>query len=799
MAQGIELGAAYVSILPSTRGLAQQLNRELQRPAEQAAKQAGDAIEEGISGGAQRGTQRAGTAIAGLVGSGAVLAGLNKARDAASDLQQAVGGTAAVFGEASEAVDEFADGAAQSVGLSERAAREATSKIGALFKGFGFAVDDAAAKAIELTTIGADLAATFGGTTAEAVDALAAALRGETDPIERYGISLRQTAVNAEAVRLGLADTTTAVDGQAKASATLALITDQASDSMGQFAREADSAAGSAQIATAESENAAASLGDALLPISTKVAEALGFIAQAFQALPGPAQTAIVALAGIVVVAGPINTAITLWRNLGITATTTAAQTTAAAAAVTASATNSAASVGSLYASTGKAATATAGLSRAVGAAGAAAAVAAVGFALYSKRINDAEEAGRAFAADRENAIATAQTFDEFVGTLGRVQDGIESLRETGQASNVVESIIDSDDNAALQAGADGLEELKNEYANLLPVIDAFVGQGVDQDEATRRVLGSVDAVTQALADGYTPEQAAAVAAVEARQRAEEAAQVTTEAFGTETRNGAEAAEEYADALNDAVDALRDTFDLQTEIAEIQIGFRESLRAFSDIQADVNDGTLTGAERVDTLAEAILRGRDAIVDNATALAEQGTATDEIIRQSQAMADELLNVADQAGLTGDEVAFLAADYGLLPEQIETTIETNLDEVLPQIEAIRAALEAFGGGTLDLQLNDDRFGRRAGGGPVFPGTWLVGEEGPEILTLDRSGFVFNARESEAMLAGLTPSAGGGLTQQFHVADIGPLTLEKLRWAARDAAEDAQAARSLALAGG
>jgi hypothetical protein len=37
--------------------------------------------------------------------------------------------------------------------------------------------------------------------------------------------------------------------------------------------------------------------------------------------------------------------------------------------------------------------------------------------------------------------------------------------------------------------------------------------------------------------------------------------------------------------------------------------------------------------------------------------------------------------------------------------------------------------------------DYIGSRASGGPVWPGTWLVGEKGPELLSLGSSGHVYD----------------------------------------------------------
>ena len=82
---------------------------------------------------------------------GAVLYGAKQLVDAAAQLEQAVGGTAAVFESAAAPVDEFAKSAAELAGLSEEAARTLTSRLGASLKGFGLSADEAAKQSIFLT------------------------------------------------------------------------------------------------------------------------------------------------------------------------------------------------------------------------------------------------------------------------------------------------------------------------------------------------------------------------------------------------------------------------------------------------------------------------------------------------------------------------------------------------------------------------------------------------------------------------------------------------------------------------
>ena len=241
---------------------------------------------------------------------------LRKMTDAASNLEQAIGGTAAQFGRSTQIIDAFARSSAQSFGLSERAARELTSQIGGLLQGLGFTQEEAANTSVKLSKLGADLAATFGGRPEEAVQALGAALRGEFDPLERFGVSLRQSAINAEAVRLGLAETTRSVDDNARAQAALSLITQQTANAQGQFGREAETAAGKAARFSAELENQRAKIGEVLLPIFATALGVLGNVIDVFAELPRGVQGVTIALVALVAVAGPMNTTIGAVKSL---------------------------------------------------------------------------------------------------------------------------------------------------------------------------------------------------------------------------------------------------------------------------------------------------------------------------------------------------------------------------------------------------------------------------------------------------------------------------------------------------
>lgn len=206
-----------------------------------------------------------------VIGAGAVIGvigAIGKASfDAASDLQQSTGAIDSVFGDWALDIEQSAQAAHDAVGLSTSDYENLASVIGSQLHGAGMAHDEMTDKTQALITKGADLAATFGGTTADAVSALSGVLKGEFDPIERYGVSIKQSDVNARLAAEGNDKLTGAALKTATANAALALITEQTASSQGSFARESDTAAGASQRLSAWFENTKASLGEKLLPM----------------------------------------------------------------------------------------------------------------------------------------------------------------------------------------------------------------------------------------------------------------------------------------------------------------------------------------------------------------------------------------------------------------------------------------------------------------------------------------------------------------------------------------------------
>lgn len=252
-----------------------------------------------------------------------VVAGMGLAVKAASDLNETLSKTSVIFGSgAMNGLTKWATDAATSMGLSKRAALDSAATFGVMAKNAGLASKDVENFSLKMTGLSSDLASFFNAKPEEAVIALGAAFRGESEPIRRFGVSLSVATIQARALSEGIVkaevdtlklstaqeavekstrkaadaikkhgvDSVQAKDAvrdqeqaearlatvlqgkvpiltaEQKLLATRAEIMAQTSAAQGDFARTADGVANSQRTAAAEAENAAASFGTVLLP-----------------------------------------------------------------------------------------------------------------------------------------------------------------------------------------------------------------------------------------------------------------------------------------------------------------------------------------------------------------------------------------------------------------------------------------------------------------------------------------------------------------------------------------------------
>lgn len=209
---------------------------------------------------------------------------------AASDFNETIAKTGQIFGdEALPALEEWAEGAAEAFGQSKQQALDAASTFAIFGKSAGLAGDDLVGFSQELVELSADFASFFNTSPEDAITAIGAALRGESEPIRRYGVLLDEATLRQRALKLGIIETTSqALTPQQRVLAAQAEILAQTSDAQGDFARTSDSLANQQRSLTAEMENAKIALGEELLPVVLELTQALVEMMPAVQQLIGP-------------------------------------------------------------------------------------------------------------------------------------------------------------------------------------------------------------------------------------------------------------------------------------------------------------------------------------------------------------------------------------------------------------------------------------------------------------------------------------------------------------------------------
>ena len=224
---------------------------------------------------------------------------------AASDLNEAMNKVEVVFGDAAGEVKAFGSTSARSVGLSARAALEAAGTFGNLFTTIGMGKKPAADMSISLVKLAADLASFNNLNPEDVLEKLRSGLVGEVEPLRTLGINLNQTAVQAKAMEMGLADANGQVSQAALIQARYALILEQTKNAQGDFSRTSSALANSTRIMKAEFEDARAKLGQDLLPVAIDAVHTFNDLLETFNAMPAGTRKAVVGFGAIAAAAGP--------------------------------------------------------------------------------------------------------------------------------------------------------------------------------------------------------------------------------------------------------------------------------------------------------------------------------------------------------------------------------------------------------------------------------------------------------------------------------------------------------------
>jgi len=165
-------------------------------------------------------------------------------------------------------------------GISQQQASQASIFLGSVLKQYGFSVTESADETQRLVTLSQDLATTYGYDLQDALLAITALFRGEYDPIEKFGVAMKQNEINAYLASQGLGDLTGAERANAEATARLTLLFQRADDSVGAFTRAADTLYVAQSKLAAVTGNLTVAFGEPLQKPLAKVTDGLAEIAQ---------------------------------------------------------------------------------------------------------------------------------------------------------------------------------------------------------------------------------------------------------------------------------------------------------------------------------------------------------------------------------------------------------------------------------------------------------------------------------------------------------------------------------------
>jgi hypothetical protein len=192
----------------------------------------------------------------------------------ARDLERNLFGLSTVFGTLTPQMLDFAKGA-EDIGLSQSKAAKASVFIGSVLKQSGFAMNDVAKETQNLVALGTDLAALYGYDVQEALLGMTALFRGEYDPIEKFGVAMKQSEINSELAARGQDKLQGAARRNAEQTIRLELLYQRANDAMGAFTAQSGSLYTEQKKLGATFENMQATIGAALLPSVTDLNEQL--------------------------------------------------------------------------------------------------------------------------------------------------------------------------------------------------------------------------------------------------------------------------------------------------------------------------------------------------------------------------------------------------------------------------------------------------------------------------------------------------------------------------------------------
>jgi len=183
----------------------------------------------------------------------------------ARDLERNYAGLRAVFEDLTPRMKTFSE-TAVNMGLSMKDASKASVFIGSVLKQSGFAIGETADLTERLVGLATDLSITYGYDVQEALLGMTALFRGEYDPIEKFGVAMKQSEINAELAARNMDGLTGAARRFAEQQIRVEFLLQRSADAQGAFARQSGTVAAEQLKLSASFDNLRDTVATSLLP-----------------------------------------------------------------------------------------------------------------------------------------------------------------------------------------------------------------------------------------------------------------------------------------------------------------------------------------------------------------------------------------------------------------------------------------------------------------------------------------------------------------------------------------------------
>lgn len=193
---------------------------------------------------------------AGLAAGGAAMGTLTvKAMNLGGELEQNMGGSEAVFKEYAGSMQETAKTAFSNMGLSTSDYLATANKMGALFQGAGFSIEESMNLSSSAMQRAADVASIMGIDTSAAMEAVAGAAKGNFTMMDNLGVAMNATTIEAYALSKGCETAYKDMDNQTKIGYAMEMFLEKTAYATGNYAKENETLAGSLGTAKAALTN----------------------------------------------------------------------------------------------------------------------------------------------------------------------------------------------------------------------------------------------------------------------------------------------------------------------------------------------------------------------------------------------------------------------------------------------------------------------------------------------------------------------------------------------------------------